>query len=172
MRGSEIATGTCDGTGAAINVCLGFTPEYVKVWNVEDAGSKLPVLEWMRAMAVFSALDEGVKDTGLDDTDYDRTVMAADGIAAYDGGDELTYDGVTDSRWEDSSGNNAEEVYVDGHYKRDAAGDAAYKCIGDSQIGSSSPRDGAKCTTPPGFTIGADADINVNGEQLIWLAIR
>ena len=138
---------------------------------MEDSHSKVPKMTWYKAFGIITALDEGIKEIGISDTDLDRTVMAANGIAAYDGGDVLTYDGETDNRWEDSADADAEEAYVDGHYKRDAAGDAAYKCIGDSHVGDS-PRDGQTCTTPPGFTIGADADINVNGEQLCWMAIR
>lgn len=171
MDRSQVVCGTCDGTGSAINVCLGFVPEYVKVYNMEDAGNLLPVLEWFKAMAIITAMDEGVKDKGVSDTDYDRTILSADGIAAYDGGDVLTYDGATDNRWEDSAAANAEEAYVDGHYKRTASGDAAYKCIGDSMVGDN-PIDQEKITTPSGFTIGADTDVNVNGEQLCWIAIR
>lgn len=171
----NIVIGTCDGTGAAINVCLGFVPRYVKVWNCEDAGTKLPVLEWHKGMAVIAALDEGIKDTGLSDTDYDRTVMAASGISAYEGGEVLLYD-ESDSQWEYDAGGDgllndaASEVFVDGHYERNATTDDAYKCYGDAIVPN--PRDGARITTSPGFTIGADADINADGEQLLWMAIR
>ena len=167
----DIVMGTCDGTGAAINVCLGFIPDYVKVWNMEDAGNKEPVLEWIKEMAVITQMDEGIKTVGISDTDIDRTVMAADGIAAYAGGDEITYDGTTHTRWEKvSDASDAEEVYVDGHYKRTASGDPAYKCIGESL--EPNQNDGSKVKTPAGFTIGADADVNANGEQICWIAMR
>jgi len=171
MNLAEIVHGTCDGTGAAINVCLGFIPNFVKVWNMEDAGNLEPAIEWHRQMALITQMDEGIKLLGITEAAMDRTVMAANGIAAYAGGDEIVYDGETDNQWENAAGTVKEEVYVDGHYQRTATGDAAYKCIGDSLVGDN-PRDGAKVKTPPGFVIGADGDINVDGEQLCWMAIR
>ncbi len=162
----RIIFGTCDGTGAAINVCLGGAPVYVKLWNMEDA-VRQSVIEWINQMALVSALDEGIKTHGLSDTDLDRTVMASAGIAAYAGGDELFYDSG-DGQWEDSGGTVKEEVYVDGQYMRTAAGDAAYRCFGDV---AGSKINGEKIVTSPGFTLGADADLNVNGEQIAWMAI-
>lgn len=169
----EVVVGTCDGTGAAINVCLGFIPRYCKVWNMEDAGNLEPVLEWTDQMALITQMAEGIIDVGISDADFDRSVLADTdgGIDAYEGGDEIVYDGVTDNQWEDSGGTVKEEVYVDGHYRRTAATDAAYKCIGDSIIGDN-PNDGDKVKTPPGFTIGANANLNVNGEQICWVAFR
>lgn len=45
-------TGTVTGTGSAINVSLGFTPGYVKIWNETD--SKKGSLEWTSTMAAAS----------------------------------------------------------------------------------------------------------------------
>ena len=168
----EVVVGTCDGTGAAINVCLGFIPRYVKVWNMEDAGNKEPVLEWNDQMAVVTQMAEGIVDIGIDDT-WDRTVQADTdgGIDAYAGGDEIVYDGETDNQWENGAGTVKEEVYVNGHYRKTASGDDDYQCIGDAVVGTPPP-DGAKVKTTPGFTIGANTDLNVNGEQLSWVAMR
>lgn len=173
MNGVErYARGTCDGTGAAINVCLGFVPKKVIVKNFEDAGGLYPYLEWDAMDALVAAIAEGIKTMGLSDLDFDRVPLAdaAGGIDPYDGGDELTYDGVTNNRWEDSTGADASEAFVDGNYERAATTDAAYKCIGTSIFGAATPPNGAKVKTPAGFTIGLDADINVNGEQLTWEA--
>src|SRR5574340_1061373 len=127
---------TCDGTGAAINVCLGFIPKYVKVWNLEDAGSKFPIVEWPNPnFLALSAADEGVKDQDEGADNVARTLLAANGISVYAGGDEMIYDGLTNNRWEDSDGNSVEETYVDGWYERDASGDTAYKCYGDKALG-------------------------------------
>jgi hypothetical protein len=176
LNASQIAFGTCDGTGAAINVCLGFIPSYVKVINMEDAGSLMPVVEWFKPQALVAAQYQGVKTMGMSDTDMDRVLLTTTGIAAYAGGDIIQYDGVTSNRWEAVSatyaGADVEEVYVNGHYKRTAATDAAYQCVGDFIAGTSSPRHGTKVKTTEGFTIGIEADLNVDGEQICWIAIR
>jgi hypothetical protein len=167
----DIVMGTCDGTGAAINVCLGFIPDKVELYNMEDAGNKEPRIVWIKEMAVITQMDEGIKDVGIADDDFDRTVMAANGISAYAGGDKLVYDGTTDNRWElKADDTNAEEVYVDGHYKRTAAGDVAYKCYGERVCPNQN--DGDEVDTAAGFTIGADSDLNADGEQICWVAYR
>jgi len=174
MNPDRIVMGTCDGTGAVINVCLGFIPKYVKVWNLEDAGSKWPSVEWINPdMIAVTAADEGVKDAD-DGSQVRRTLLAAAGISPYLGGDEIMYDGVTHSRWEDNAlAGSVEEVYVDGWYERDAVGDTAYKCIGTKLLGRPpiAADHGIKFKTPAGFTIGTDADLNADTEQLIWMAI-
>jgi len=173
MNLAESVHGTCDGTGAAINVCLGFIPNFVKVWNMEDAGNLEPAIEWHRQMALITQMDEGIKLLGITEASMDRTVMASAGISAYAGGDEIVYDDDGGNGWVDNLTDLTAkaEVYVDGHYQRTATTDAAYKCIGDSLVGDN-PRHGAKVKTPPGFVIGADGDINADGEQLCWMAIR
>lgn len=57
MSKPSFATGTVAGTGAAINISCGFTPDYVKVFNPNDAGSLWPTLEWTTGMAA----DSGIK---------------------------------------------------------------------------------------------------------------
>lgn len=178
---SSIVMGTCDGTGAAINVCLGFIPSRVEVWNVEDAGTLYPKIDWVRLFKYTSALDEGIKETGT--TDSDRAVVAANGISEYAGGDEMVYD-LANSRWNNAAGSSVEEVYVDGSYAQLHASNPAYRCIGDSiagkpayddanaVLGGVGPYDGAKVKSIEGFTIGTDADMNANGEQLVWVAYR
>lgn len=47
MSKGHFATGTVEGTGAAINVQLGFTPDYVKLINIDGDAS----LEWISDMA-------------------------------------------------------------------------------------------------------------------------
>lgn len=166
----DIVMGTCDGTGAAINVCLGFIPDMVELWNMEDAGNREPKITWVKEMAVIAQMDEGIKEHGISDTDFDRTVMAANGISAYSGGTEITYDGETDNQWESAAAASVEEVYVDGHYKRTSNADAAYRCYGDRACPTLVH--GAKVKTTPGFTIGADSDLNADGEQICWIAYR
>ncbi len=170
-----VVRGTCDGTGAAINVCLGFIPKRVKVWNVDSANFE--VLEWTKEMGlVASYADEGrlTKTTSGANATTKLAVAssAQQGIREYAGGDELKYDGVTNTRWEyGASSADASEVFVDGTYMRTAAAGAAYKCYGAAVI-PGTPRDGMKVKTPKGFTIGANGDINANGEQIMWEACR
>jgi len=44
---NEVKVGTVTGTGAAINVSLGFVPDYVKVVNVTDRDQ---IDEWFKGM--------------------------------------------------------------------------------------------------------------------------
>lgn len=172
--GNEIAHGTCDGTGANIYVCLGFIPRRVKVWNVDSANFE--VLEWHKENGlVASYADEGRLTrtaSGANATTKLAVASSAQqGIREYAGGDTLTYDGTTSLRWEyGASSAAAAEVFVDGHYKRTAASQAAYQCYG-KQV-EPNPKDGMKIKTPPGFSIGADSNINADGEQLMWEAVR
>lgn len=161
-----VVLGTCDGTGAAINVCLGFTPSFVQVWNLDDA-TDIPSLVWHRSMKAVSACDEGIKDVTA--AGLTRALIAANGISAYDGGDTIVYDS-SDSRWESLAAADVSEVYVDGHYNRSASTDAAYRSYGAAVVDA--PYDGQKIKTVPGFTIGTDTHINVDGQQLVFAAWR
>lgn len=162
----DIVVGTCDGTGAAINVCLGFRPSLVEIFNLEDT-TDLPHVVWHQSMAVVASAKFGVLDKTI--AGVVKSDLAAGGISHYAGGDVMVYD-AADSRWENAAGASVEEVYVDGYYNRSAAADAAYRCYGDRVCPD--PRDGMTVTTVPGFTLGTDADMNVDGQQLVFVAYR
>jgi hypothetical protein len=162
----DVITGTCDGTGAAIHVCLGFKPSVVQVFNLEDA-TDLPTLTWARSMAGVSAAAGGVKEKTA--AGLTRALLSSAGISHYDGGDTLIYD-AGDGRWETTAGADASEAYVNGFYNRDASSAAAYQTYGDYVIPV--PTDGTTIKTTPGFTIGTDADMNVDGQQLVFVAWR
>lgn len=72
MMGSP-AVGTVTGTGAALNVELGFSPKYVKVVNVTDP----TVFEWFEGMADASA----IKTTDA----VAMTAISTNGITPYAG---------------------------------------------------------------------------------------
>jgi len=169
----QIVFGTCDGTAAAINVCLGFIPRYVKVWNV-DSTTLLPMIEWLSGFGIITTVDEGIKQLTLATPVF--SLITSAGISAYAGGDTIKFDKTTSNRWElitgtaFPAGNSAEEVYVDGEYERTASTDVAYRCIGD--VLCPEKYHGATVKTPKGFTIGALADLNVDGDQLLWMARR
>lgn len=82
MRG---ISGTFNGTGAAIYICLGFIPDWVKVLAVEDADSAFAV--WSR---FFNAAESnnGIVDVKGDTarTEYTK----GQGIVPYEGGETLT----------------------------------------------------------------------------------
>ena len=171
--GNEIAIGSCDGTGAAINVILGWIPDYVKIWNIEDAGSAHIEVEWVREMVQQSAIDEGISLANT--TDADRALLTSNGIAPYAGGDEIFYD-LAAARWEDElggGGSDVTEVYVDGHHRRFESGADAFKDFGDVAVGESTNIfDDTKIITAEGFTIGTNSDLNADGEQLVWMAMK
>lgn len=85
MKGPTIKTGTVEGTGAAINISCGFTPRYVKLVNIDDAGSLCPTLEWFEGMAAASGIltlksvDSG--STG----NASSALITSNGISAYAG---------------------------------------------------------------------------------------
>lgn len=72
MSKPSIKTGTVTGTGAAINVSLGFTPDYVRIVNITDADQ---VDEW------FSGMTDG---TSIQ-TNAAVSARASGGISAYAG---------------------------------------------------------------------------------------
>lgn len=113
MFKGNFKAGSITGTGSAINVQLGFTPTYIKVWNPNDAGSLWPTLEWVTGMAAAS----GFKTKAI--TDSGATGNATD--------TKITSNGIS--------------VYA-----------------------------GAENSAAKGFTLGADADMNVSGEVVYYIA--
>lgn len=105
-----VKTGTVEGTGATINVSLGFIPSYVKCVNIDDAGGLEPTLEWIKGMAAAS----GLKTLGTPTYNMITTL----GISEYAGSD--------------TPGSEAEA----------------------------------------GFSIGADTDLNVSAETIVYIAFR
>lgn len=102
MQKGKIATGTVEGTGAALNVSIGFKPNYVRVINIDG----LATLEWTADMGAAAGLKEVTAGT--------KSLLGSLGISQYDG----VAAGATE-----------------------------------------------------GFTIGADTDVNVSAETIMWLAI-
>jgi hypothetical protein len=75
--------GTFNGTGAAVYICCGFVPDFVKVWNCE--GTQALQLEWNKNMRSVE-IQEGVE---LATSTFAANLVSA-GIARYYGGDTLT----------------------------------------------------------------------------------
>lgn len=64
------------GTGAAINIPLGWTPDYVLVWNATDGDAKW---EWFNGLGAADALATANHDTAQ------QSLIASNGIDAYAG---------------------------------------------------------------------------------------
>lgn len=103
MAHGDVVVGTVEGTGAAINIELGFIPSYVKVYNYDDGVTQM---EWFNGMT---------NAHGLKSTSSAHAKITSLGISAYAG--------------------------TDGGYGK-------------------------------GFTIGADTDLNVDGETMYYMAVR
>lgn len=81
----KVVSGVFNGTGAAVYVCLGFVPDYVRVASVTS--SVFANIEWNINMRLAAAV-EGVLDTN-GNTNLAEQVYGA-GIAPYYGGDLMT----------------------------------------------------------------------------------
>jgi hypothetical protein len=106
--------GTYTGTGAAINVSLGFIPDYVRIINANDAGALDPSLDWIKGMGDGFGLKQLRIVDNATTANKSQAIVTTNGISAY-------------------------------------AGDG---------------------THAPGFTIGADTDLNTTGEIGYWIADR
>lgn len=71
MKG-QIKIGTYTGTGAAINVSIGFVPDYVRIVNVTDGDY---TMEWFNGMTAGTSIDTAAA----------VAANTADGITAYVG---------------------------------------------------------------------------------------
>lgn len=56
MQFGSPRTGSVEGTGAAINIQLGFVPSKVRLVNIDDAGNLDPILEWNDQMPDASGI--------------------------------------------------------------------------------------------------------------------
>ncbi len=79
-------SGTFNGTGAAVYLCIGFVPDYVTVWNLE--GTQVIKLEWTKEMMRSGEIVEGIQFTGADVAAAALTKGA--GILPYYGGEVLS----------------------------------------------------------------------------------
>lgn len=99
----QFRCGTQDGTGAAINIELGWQPDLIVVQNNEAAD--FTRMEWQKGMTAAH---------GLKTVTSTNTLVTSNGLSLYSGSK----------------------------------------------------------TAKEGFTIGADTDLNVNGERITWMAWR
>lgn len=83
----KIVSGIFNGTGAALYACIGFVPDWVKLYNLEDADEAWFV--WNRHMARCADNIQGIQFVGSTGATQQAGQTTA-GIEPYYGGDEMT----------------------------------------------------------------------------------
>lgn len=82
MSSSVFKRGAALGTGAAINISLGFIPDYVKVINLTDGNV---VYEWTGDFAAgYAAKSQNVVDSGATGNSS-QSIITANGISPFAG---------------------------------------------------------------------------------------
>lgn len=74
----NIVTGKYTGNGSAINVILGFVPDYLRIVNITDGTT---AWEWFSGMAAGSAFQN------TNNAATQNSVISANGVTAYEGED-------------------------------------------------------------------------------------
>ena len=155
-------------TNAKVNFVIDLFAETLTMINATNSKVNYLIDMDAEALGFINAVGAKVNDTIDALVSVNQLANSEGGIDPYAGGDKLVYDKTGNVRWETTAGADASEAYVDGTYQRTAAGDDAYRCYGEYI--NPNPVHGAEVWTQEGFTIGTDADINVDGERLIWIA--
>jgi len=94
-----MVAGTFNGTGAAVYLCLGFIPDFVTLYNLENAEDYR--IKWSKHMRT-AEYDQGVLFSGDDDQAMDVTPLTSssnNGIEPYEGGDLLTSSNQTSTTY-------------------------------------------------------------------------
>ena len=76
----EIVHGRINGTGSALYVGIGFVPDWVTLWNLEDGGGLAPKLRWNR-LGGTADQEEGVL---MDSTNKRTELTHGAGVAIYE----------------------------------------------------------------------------------------
>jgi hypothetical protein len=187
MFNNDIKVGTVEGTGAIIQVELGFVPTYVKLFNIDDAGTLWPSLEWLKGMAAASGIkcqkqiDSGT--TGLSSQAY----VTSNGISEFAGsvaGYQLTGTIAASALSATLTGTNTlflTELKVGDTVKLWDGQELVVSAIASATSLTVLTAAAASVTTnkanrlagrTPGFLIGADGDINVSAETIVYMAAR
>jgi hypothetical protein len=81
----RVVAGSCLGTGQVLNVCIGFVPDWVKIYNFGDATATLPIVIWSKYFAENAIVEgAGCSDFKTCSTTVDLEQTA--GISPYLGG--------------------------------------------------------------------------------------
>jgi len=147
---NQIVRGVFNGTGAVVNVGLGFVPSYVKVWNITEATQLYAIGEWQQEMVKALKTNEGLQLSVADDTDADAAdLTVAGGFKPYLGGD------VADNT----------ETYIGKDRSPDKRGSGAGDAITTWTLGHSTNRTGnwnAVCCLTVPSQVGVGSEIVIN----------
>jgi hypothetical protein len=187
MFNNDIKIGTVEGTGAIIQVEVGFIPKYVKLFNIDDAGTLWPTLEWVNGMAAASGF-KGLKQidsgtTGLSSQAY----VTSNGISEFAGsvaGLQLTGTIAATAASATLTGTNTlflTELKVGDVVKLGDGQELTVTAIASATSLTVAVAAAASVASKaanriagraPGFLIGADADINAAAETIVYMAAR
>lgn len=161
----KLATGTFNGTGAGVYLCIGFIPDYVKIFNYETSNDYEIV--WDANMYRSAEYAEGAQiHTGTTYRQY-TALTVGNGIIPYYGGTVLAVADVGTTTY-------AEGVYLkpdNRDYRFVAAdspegvGDAVGTTIDTWTLGNSTNKTGNFNADVTGTYIGEGSVIQINGRR-------
>lgn len=187
MNTNNAKIGSVEGTGAVLNVECGFIPSYVKILNIDDAGSLFSSLEWFQGMATASGLKtKSIADDGTT-ANKSSELITSNGISEFAGsvaGAQLTGTVAATAGSATLSGTNTlflTELAVGDVVKLADGQEMTVTAISSATSLTASAIATASVTTKPatrvsgkkaGFTLGAETDLNASGETIKYIAIR
>lgn len=154
----RMIAGRFNGTGAALYLCFGFVPDFVRIYA--PGASNCPILFWNRHMSGADAV-EGVLDTD-GNTAHALQTGGGNGIRPYYGGDEMTSTNQTSTAY-------GEGVFLapdDFDYRKpsDENGDAVSDLIDSWDLDTSGDRTGHFNEDVNGTYVGEGSRIVIDGK--------
>lgn len=159
----RVVRGIFNGTGAAVYLCIGFVPDWVVLWNLEDAdGAKMV---WNRDMRRVADCVQGRQYVGSSGATQ-QALLTTTGIEPYKGGDLLTTSNQTSVTY-------GEGVYLgwdqkDYRVKPGDGGDSVSDLIDTWTLDTTANRTGHFNEDVTGTYIGEGSEIMIDG---VWYAI-
>ena len=164
-------TGSFNGTGADVTLCIGFIPDYVTLWNLQ--GTQILKLEWNKEMLRAVEVVEGIQIVGSSSTV--TALTKGNGIILYHGGTKLAAADVGTTTY-----GHADAVYLKPDHRDyryttadspHGVGDAAESTIDTWTLDSSSTYAGnfGAAGATSGTYIGVGSPICIDGK---WYVIN
>ena len=180
MNNAKMKTGAFTGTGAALHIEVGFKPKYVKIVNLNDAGAlDPPGLEWMEGMNDAAALKlvgttvaySQASTNGITPSDGDSGMAALTGTLATTAGSATVTGAATAFTTELKVGDVIRIDDTGETLKVTAIASATSLTVDQVAENTEASSTGTRINgRAAGFTLGADGDVNVNGEAGVWMA--